>query len=84
MYDTITCIQIADVDFDGQNELILGTYGQEILIYKETEENKKFELIFQYSFSQPIMSIHWADLTQDGSNNLIVITLLGIHILSVR
>ena len=27
-YDSVTCSCVADVDFDGQNEIILGTYGQ--------------------------------------------------------
>ena len=27
-YDSVTCSCIADIDFDGHNEIILGTYGQ--------------------------------------------------------
>ena len=26
--DSVLCSCVADVDFDGQNELLLGTYGQ--------------------------------------------------------
>jgi hypothetical protein len=29
------------------------------------------------------MSLHWADLCQDGVDNLIVVTALGVHILQV-
>jgi len=93
--DSITCAVVADVDFDCQNEVVLGTYGQQVLIYKrrtietrpntdEVPSNKmksSFFLYWQWDASQPIMSIHWADLTQEGANNLVVITLCGIHIL---
>lgn len=27
-YDSVLCACVADVDFDGMNEIILGTYGQ--------------------------------------------------------
>ena len=27
-FDCVTCTCIADVDWDGRNEVILGTYGQ--------------------------------------------------------
>ena len=27
-YDSVLCACVADVDFDGLNEIILGTYGQ--------------------------------------------------------
>ena len=28
LYDSPLCATVADVDFDGQNEILLGTYGQ--------------------------------------------------------
>lgn len=27
-YDSVTCSCVADVDCDGQHEIVLGTYGQ--------------------------------------------------------
>lgn len=33
-YDSALCCLAADVDFDGQSEILIGTYGQELLIYK--------------------------------------------------
>ncbi|CAI9733716.1 Hypothetical predicted protein [Octopus vulgaris] len=32
--DCVMCACAVDIDFDGQNELLLGTYGQELLAYK--------------------------------------------------
>ena len=28
LYDSALCTTVADVDFDGQNEILVGTYGQ--------------------------------------------------------
>ncbi|KAK7103768.1 KICSTOR complex protein kaptin-like [Littorina saxatilis] len=33
-YDSALCSLAADIDFDGQHELLVGTYGQELLTYK--------------------------------------------------
>jgi len=32
-FDNVLCSHIADVDFDQKNEILLGTYGQVLLIY---------------------------------------------------
>lgn len=34
MYDAILTGCIIDIDFDGENEILIGTYGQEVLAYK--------------------------------------------------
>lgn len=114
------------------NELFLGTYGQELLMYKERQrersdpttppmvpadrdkrekkrdvvaerrdeekkgekkeekekekeasDGKDFYLCWRMSFSQPILALHWIDLTHDGMNNLVVVTWAGVHVLQV-
>ncbi|NWS64221.1 KPTN protein, partial [Chunga burmeisteri] len=35
-YDSVLCALVTDVDFDGAREILLGTYGQELLCYKYT------------------------------------------------
>ena len=83
---------VADVDFDKKNEIVIGTYGQQVLIYKEFEHEQneggvvnpsEWKLCHKESFEKPIMSLHWADVTQDGFDNLIVVTAMGVHILKV-
>jgi hypothetical protein len=32
-YDAVVCCHIADVTMDGNQEVLLGTYGQHLLIY---------------------------------------------------
>ncbi|NXN72579.1 KPTN protein, partial [Himantopus himantopus] len=35
-YDSVLCALVTDIDFDGAGEILLGTYGQELLCYKYT------------------------------------------------
>ena len=37
-YDVTTCAAVTDVDFDGEKEIVLGTFGQELLVYKLIEK----------------------------------------------
>lgn len=32
-FDSVLCAHVADINLDGTNELLLGTYGQQVLIY---------------------------------------------------
>ncbi|XP_056020542.1 KICSTOR complex protein kaptin-like [Ostrea edulis] len=159
-YDIPLCVCVMDVDFDGQNELLVGTYGQELLAYKfvdSSEESKthdgqtikttdsvddsrnrhksneckhsidfdedfmktnlsrktksqenistdsqtcdstclvnmydnaacmhvqqaKYNLLWQKSFSCPVIGVDRLDIVGDGLDDLIVVTLKGIHI----
>lgn len=36
--DSALCCCVADMDFDGENEILVGTYGQQLLCYKRTSE----------------------------------------------
>ncbi|RDD44297.1 Kaptin [Trichoplax sp. H2] len=100
-YDCILCSYIADIDWDGKNEIILGSYGQELLVYKrldnyfnlskdDTDETlmekarspyKSLDLIYQHSFSEPIYSCCYIDLTGDGVCELVVTTFRALHVL---
>lgn len=35
-YDSVLCSHAMDVDWDGQREIIIGTYGRQVIIYKES------------------------------------------------
>ncbi|CAG8590519.1 13258_t:CDS:2 [Racocetra fulgida] len=73
-----------DVDWDGKNEILVGTYGRELLVYKQDIDDHNvltFKLIWQRSFSHPIYQITNLDLNQDSVEELIVATQHGIHIL---
>lgn len=36
-YDVPTSLAVCDVDFDGEKEIVIGTFGQELLLYKMVE-----------------------------------------------
>eukprot|EP00112_Aurelia_sp_Birch-Aquarium-sp1_P014416 Seg311.5 transcript_id=Seg311.5/GoldUCD/mRNA.D3Y31 product="KICSTOR complex protein kaptin" protein_id=Seg311.5/GoldUCD/D3Y31 len=87
-YDSVTCSLIADIDLDGENELLLGTYGQELLSYKSYHSSLQddkvsvhFDLHWSKSFSKPIFAIETVDLTNNGLRELAVVSLNGVHIL---
>ncbi|XP_025162092.1 KICSTOR complex protein kaptin isoform X2 [Harpegnathos saltator] len=77
--DCILCCCIADINMDGQNEILLGTYNQEVLIY--TLVNDTWELTVRKLFDAPVHSISYMDITNDGLKELIVLTQRGVHIL---
>lgn len=83
-YDAVLCALVMDVDFDGQKEVLLGTYGQELLCYKFQKPMRgasQFQLLWRRSFKSPLLSIIYLDLTGDGLKELAILTLKGLHIL---
>ena len=36
-HDSVVAVLVADVDFDGKNEIVIGTYSQQVLVYKDRE-----------------------------------------------
>ncbi|XP_029304866.1 KICSTOR complex protein kaptin [Cottoperca gobio] len=84
-WDAVLCALVIDLDFDGQKEVLLGTYGQELLCYKFQPAGRgrdgQFKLQWRRSFKSPLLSIIYLDLTGDGLRELAVLTLKGLHIL---
>ncbi|XP_040906682.1 KICSTOR complex protein kaptin [Toxotes jaculatrix] len=81
-WDAVLCALVIDLDFDGQKEVLLGTYGQELLCYKfHPAGSGQFQLQWRRSFKSPLLSIIYLDLTGDGLRELAVLTLKGLHIL---
>lgn len=83
-FDSVTCSRVKDIDCDGKKEIILGTYGQELLVYKwyrAHDSSIKFRLFYQKQFSKPLLSIHSLDMMGDGLQELVVVSLTGVHIL---
>lgn len=79
--DCVLCSCIADVNMDGKNEILLGTYNQEVLVYTLVDDT--WELAERRLFDAPVHSISYLDLTGDGMKELAVLTQRGVHILQV-
>ncbi|KAL9952668.1 hypothetical protein ACROYT_G039956 [Oculina patagonica] len=88
-FDCVTCTCIADVDWDGNDEILLGTYGQELLVYKcisldntlQSSNSVDFQLVWRRSFANPLFAIEYLDLTNDGLKEIAVASLSGLHVL---
>lgn len=83
--DAVLCALLIDLDFDGQQEVLLGTYGQDLLCYKFQQPigatEGQFQLMWRRSFKSPLLSVIYLDLTGDGLKELAILTIKGLHIL---
>lgn len=79
-FDVATCCTLADFDFDGRQEILIGTYGEQLLAYKEMKD-QTWVLIWQKSFNNPIHQLFYTDLTGDGIKDLFLVTLRAVIIL---
>ena len=71
-------------DFDGKEEILIGTYGEELLVYKssdEIENDGQWTLNFSKSFNNPIHAIFHLDLTNDGMKELSIVTVKTVIVL---
>ena len=75
---------------DGHNELVLGTYGQEMLVFRTVrdgeglqgpEKSTDYVLDWQRSFAYPLYSVNVLDCDGDGIDELTVTSLRGVHVL---
>lgn len=85
MSETSDCILsscIADVNMDGKNEILLGTYGHEIFVFSLNEN--QWNLTDRRNFDSPVHSMSYLDLTGDGVRELVVLTQRGVYILQVN
>ncbi|ODM90367.1 Kaptin, partial [Orchesella cincta] len=75
-WDTVQACCVADIDMDGRAEIILGTFGQALLVYKYMDEIlPQWVIVSKKQFSRGILGIEFIN------NYLHVVTALGIHIL---
>ncbi|XP_012980950.1 KICSTOR complex protein kaptin isoform X1 [Mesocricetus auratus] len=83
-FDSVLCGLVTDVDLDGQPEVLVATYGQELLCYKYhalPEASRGFRLLWRRTFASPLLAMAHVDLTGDGLQELVVVSLKGVHIL---
>ncbi|XP_044778199.1 KICSTOR complex protein kaptin isoform X2 [Neomonachus schauinslandi] len=87
-FDSVLCGLVTDVDLDGWPEVLVATYGQELLCYKYfgpesglPEPERGFRLLWRRGFSSPLLAMAHVDLTGDGLQELAVVSLKGVHIL---
>ncbi|XP_034941933.1 KICSTOR complex protein kaptin-like [Chelonus insularis] len=77
--DGILSSCIADINMDGKNEILLGTYSHEVFVF--TLDNNEWKLTSKRKFDSPVYSMCYLDLTGDGVKELVVLTQRGVYIL---
>ncbi|CAH0551988.1 unnamed protein product [Brassicogethes aeneus] len=75
----LTCCEVANVNFDGEPEILIGNSSQEVMLYKYKE--KRWYIQDLRKFSSPIINIRYSDITGDGLKELVVFSMKGVHIL---
>ncbi|XP_032830149.1 KICSTOR complex protein kaptin isoform X2 [Petromyzon marinus] len=91
-YDSVLCALVCDVDCDGQDEILLGTYGQELLCFKESgggggkagvsgAGGREWNLAWRRWFPGPLLALALVDVTRDGLRDLLAVTIKGLHVL---
>ncbi|KAJ2815235.1 hypothetical protein IWW50_006889, partial [Coemansia erecta] len=76
----ITAVHFDDLDYDGTKEIIVGTVSGAVLVYKAVPE-RGYVLVWKRRFPAAVYGIFSADINCDGANELVVVTLLGVHIM---
>ncbi|KAI8986427.1 hypothetical protein BDB01DRAFT_785614 [Pilobolus umbonatus] len=79
-FDSVLCSHVMDVDWDGEKEILIGTYGRQVLIYKQVAGSQVYTVLWRRQFAYPIYRITHLDLNRDGLDELIVTTMYGVHI----
>uniref|UniRef100_A0A1I8ID64 Kaptin n=1 Tax=Macrostomum lignano TaxID=282301 RepID=A0A1I8ID64_9PLAT len=72
---------VLDVDEDGEDEIVVGSFCQRIRIYKRQPETGEYSLTFERLFNTPVQCVAHADVTGDGVRELLVLTVTGLHVL---
>ncbi|KAE8740265.1 hypothetical protein FOCC_FOCC014226 [Frankliniella occidentalis] len=76
--DAVLCGMTADLDLDGSVEVLLGTYGRQLLVYKW--DSNSWELRATRTLPHPVHSLHYLDVTGDGVRELLILTPKGLHV----
>ena len=92
-HDCVTCSAIADVSRDGKNDIVIGTYGREVMVYEFKVPDlaavhdydpcypTTIEPMWSRKFSFPIVNVTFLDLNGDGLEELAVISNKGLHVM---
>ena len=86
--DCTLSILSCDVTFDRHSELITAHYSQSVCIHQSTvsahTDTLQWQLMHTLDFAMPLYALSYVDMTGDGLNELLVLSLNGVHILQVR
>jgi hypothetical protein len=53
-FDSVLCALASDIHLNGRNELLIGTYGRELLGYQLNDSQTAYQLIWHQTMAHPI------------------------------
>jgi hypothetical protein len=80
--DCILCCLMSDIDVDGRIELLLGTYGQNLLLYNYDQDT--FNLKYERKMAYPLYGLYDLGYYRDGLPDICVVSLKGMHHLTLK
>ncbi|KAL7751352.1 hypothetical protein RI367_003212 [Sorochytrium milnesiophthora] len=79
-FESVLCAHTMDTSWTGQLDVLLGTFGQRILVYRYDQTQESYELHHVQRLAYPVLSIASTDLNQDGLQELVVTSTMGVHV----
>ncbi|KAM7538693.1 hypothetical protein Aperf_G00000057403 [Anoplocephala perfoliata] len=87
-FDHVNCACVADLDFDGLPEIVVGTFDQQLLFYKwisrpDSAVDGSYSLVHQRRVVGAVHSLECGedcDFLGDGTRCLAVLTSVGLHL----
>ncbi|XP_074034569.1 KICSTOR complex protein kaptin [Leptinotarsa decemlineata] len=76
----LSSCEVADIDFDGQKEILIGTSGEKIMMYKKDKKGN-WCLEELKKISAPVLGLKYIDITGDGVKDLVILSMRGVHVL---
>ncbi|KAJ8981807.1 hypothetical protein NQ317_007393 [Molorchus minor] len=76
----LTCCEIADIDFDGEKEILIGNSAEEIMLLKH-HHNKGWCLEELKKIAAPVLGLKYVDVSGDGVKELVILSMKGVHVL---
>jgi hypothetical protein len=72
--ETILTAAIIDINNDGKNNILIGTFTKELLIFEYDKEKNEYKILKKIKFPFPVYSIKQLDIDRDGILEIIIIT----------
>eukprot|EP00123_Amoebidium_parasiticum_P022924 comp97953_c0_seq1/m.48686 comp97953_c0_seq1/g.48686 ORF comp97953_c0_seq1/g.48686 comp97953_c0_seq1/m.48686 type:complete len:736 (-) comp97953_c0_seq1:150-2357(-) len=88
--DSVLCVALADLDWDGCPEMLVGTYARTIVAYKRgdangvvdgVKANPSYNAVWEQTYAHPVYGLVYGDVTGDGVCELLVATTKGMHVM---
>ncbi|KAJ3362433.1 hypothetical protein GGF32_006079 [Allomyces javanicus] len=79
-FDSVVSAAVGNVLWNGSTQIVLGTYGQRLLLYDWDKETSSFHLVSMNKTAYPVLALSLTDINRDGVLELVAVSLFGIHI----